>query len=41
MMISPETYYEENLKGKTPEEIQKEIRCLKRGFHDFSFFDVI
>ena len=30
MMISPETYYEENLKGKTPEEILKAIRNLKR-----------
>lgn len=30
MMISPETYYEENLKGKTAEEILKAIRSLKR-----------
>ena len=30
MMISPETYYEENLKGKTPEKILKAIRSLKR-----------
>ena len=30
MMISPETYYEENLKGKTAEEILKAIRNLKR-----------
>ena len=30
MMISPETYYEEYLKGKTPEEILKAIRSLKR-----------
>ena len=30
MMISPETYYEEYLKGKTPEEILKAIRRLKR-----------
>lgn len=30
MMISPETYYEENLKGKTAEEILKAIRRLKR-----------
>lgn len=30
MMISPETYYEENLKGKTSEEILKAIRSLKR-----------
>jgi hypothetical protein len=29
-MISPETYYEEYLKGKTPEEILKAIRSLKR-----------
>ena len=30
MMISPETYYEEYLKGKKPEEILKAIRSLKR-----------
>lgn len=30
MMISPEIYYEENLKGKTSEEILKAIRSLKR-----------
>lgn len=30
MMISPETYYEENLKGKSADEISKEIRKLKR-----------
>ena len=30
MMISPETYYEEYLKGKTPEEILKVILSLKR-----------
>ncbi len=30
MMISPETYYEEYLKGKTLEEILKAIRSLKR-----------
>ena len=30
MMVSPETYYEENLKGKTAEEILKAIRNLKR-----------
>ncbi len=30
MMISPESYYEEYLKGKTPEEILKAIRSLKR-----------
>ena len=30
MMISPETYYEEDLKGKTAEEILKAIRNLKR-----------
>jgi hypothetical protein len=29
-MIYPETYYEEYLKGKTPEEILKAIRSLKR-----------
>jgi len=30
MMISPETYYEEYLKGKTTEQIQTAIRSLKR-----------
>ncbi len=30
MMISPETYYEEYLKDKTPEEILNAIRNLKR-----------
>ncbi|MGM9942308.1 MAG: hypothetical protein ACI32N_10040 [Bulleidia sp.] len=30
MMISPETYYEMNLKGKSQQEILKEIRSLKR-----------
>ena len=29
MMISPETYYEMNLKGKSLEEIMKKIRSLK------------
>lgn len=29
MMISPEYYYEENLKGKTVQEIQSKIRGLK------------
>ena len=29
MMISPETYYETTIKGKTPEEILKEIETLK------------
>lgn len=29
MMIDPETYYEENLKGKTAEQILKKIRGLK------------
>lgn len=29
MMISPETYYEMNLKGKSPKEIMKKIRFLK------------
>lgn len=29
MMISPETYYEFELKGKTVEEIKEEIRALK------------
>lgn len=30
MMISPETYYEENLKGKSAGEILREIQSLKR-----------
>lgn len=30
MMISPEGYYEVNLKGKSQGEILKEIRSLKR-----------
>ena len=30
MMISPEVYYEMHLKGKTQEEILKEIRSLKK-----------
>ena len=30
MMASPEWYYEENLKGKTVEEIKSQIRSLKR-----------
>ena len=30
MMISPESYYEIALKGKTPQEIMKEIRSLKK-----------
>ena len=29
MMISPETYYEMNLKSKSQEEIMKKIRSLK------------
>ena len=29
MMISPETYYEEYLKGKSPKEIKGCIRSLK------------
>ncbi len=29
MMISPEFYYEKELKGKTPEELRTEIRLLK------------
>ena len=29
MMISPETYYEMNMKGKSQEEIMKKIRSLK------------
>lgn len=30
MMVSPECYYEENLKGKTADEIKSRIRRLKR-----------
>ena len=30
MMISPEGYYEENLKGKTKEQIISAIRGLKQ-----------
>ncbi len=30
MMVSPEWYYEENLKGKTAKEIRKGISSLKR-----------
>ena len=30
MMICPETYYEENLKGKSAEEVMSVIRGLKR-----------
>lgn len=30
MMISPESYYEENLKGKTKEQIMTAIRGLKQ-----------
>jgi hypothetical protein len=31
MMISPNWYYEEHIKGKSVEEIKREIRSLKRG----------
>ena len=30
MLISPEQYYEENLKGKTVDELKSQIRSLKR-----------
>ena len=30
MMVDPEWYYEEMLKGKPPEQIKKEIRSLQR-----------
>ena len=30
MMISPEGYYEENLKGKTKDQIMSAIRGLKQ-----------
>ena len=30
MMVSPEQYYEENLKGKTVDELKSQIRSLKR-----------
>ena len=33
MMISPETFYEENLKGKSAEEILRIIKSLKRGIN--------
>ncbi len=33
MMICPETYYEMNLKGRTPNEIMKSIRSLKRDIN--------
>ena len=29
MMINPEQYYEDNLKGKTAQEIRSRIRALK------------
>lgn len=32
MMISPESYYEEFLKGKSKEEILRSIRGLKKEF---------
>lgn len=30
MMVSPEWYYEEKLKGKTADQIRSQIRSLKR-----------
>ena len=33
MMIGPEAYYEENLKGKTAEQIMTAIRSLKRDIN--------
>ena len=30
MMVSPEWYYEENLKGKTVDELKSRIRSLQR-----------
>ena len=30
MMVNPEWYYEENLKGKTVDQIKSKIRSLKR-----------
>lgn len=34
MMISPETFYEHNLKGKNIEETRKIIRSLKRRINE-------
>lgn len=33
MMVSPEWYYEENLKGKTADQIGAVVRSLKRKCH--------
>ena len=33
MLRSPEAYYEERLKGKTADEIRKEISRLKRRYY--------
>ena len=37
MMISPETYYEVNIKGKTREEILRKIAALKREISHLKF----
>ena len=37
MMISPETYYEFELKGKTAAEIEKEIQSLRKTISDLKY----
>lgn len=37
MMISPEAYYEFELKGKTAAEIEEEIRILKKEISDLKY----
>ena len=37
MMISPETYYEFELKGKPAAEIEKEIQSLKKSISDLKY----
>ena len=37
MMISPETYYEFELKGKTVAEIEKEIQSLRKTISDLKY----
>ena len=36
MMVGPEWYYEENLKGKTEDQIGAVVRSLKRKCHHFT-----
>ena len=38
MMISPEGYYEVNLKGKSQQDILKEIRSLKREINQLKVY---